>query len=110
MTPSQFVKAAGAVAAFVAIVLAGMLSSSRRVQAVDDDEERNESKIRIGFEIAPVHLNLDDKDRDLVGLGSYIVNAQADCNGCHNPGPGNNQFLRGGNPFFGQPKIINPAT
>jgi hypothetical protein len=110
MTPRQFVKAAGAVAAFVAIVLAGMLGSSRRVQAVDDDEERNESKIRIGFEIAPVHLNLDDKDHDLVGLGSYIVNAVADCNGCHNAGPGNNQFLRDGNPFFGLPTKINQAT
>src|SRR2546426_8229369 len=42
------------------------------------------------------------KNRELVGLGSYIVNAVSDCNACHNPGPGNNQFLSGGNPFFGQ--------
>jgi hypothetical protein len=110
MTPRQFVKAAGAVAAFAAIVLAGMLSSSRRVQALDDDEERNESKSRIGLEIAPVHLNLHDKNRHLVGLGSYIVNAQADCNGCHNAGPGANEYLPTGNPYFGLPKTINPAT
>jgi hypothetical protein len=110
MTPRKFVKPAAAVAAFAALVLTGMLSSSRRVQALDDDEERNESKIRIGFEIAPVHLNLHDKNRQLVGLGSYIVNAQADCNGCHNPGPGANEYQPGGNPYLGQQKIINPAT
>jgi hypothetical protein len=69
MTPRKFVKPAAAVAAFAALVLTGMLSSSKRVQALDDDEERNESKIRIGFEIAPVHLNLHDKNRQLVGLG-----------------------------------------
>jgi hypothetical protein len=109
MRPRQFVKAAGAIAAFVAIVLAGMLSSSRRVQAVDDDEERNESKIRIGFEITPVHLDLDDKDRDLVGLGSYLLNAEVDCNGCHSAGPAT-QYVRGGNPFTGKPPIINTAT
>jgi hypothetical protein len=42
---------------------------------VNDDE----SKIKRGFEIAPVPLNLDGKNRALVGLGSYIVNAQGDC-------------------------------
>ena len=90
-----------------AIVLAGMSIKAPRAHADDDDTN---SKIKIGFKIAPVPLNLEGKDRELVGLGSYIVNAQADCNGCHNPGPGNNQFLPGGNPYFGQPKIINPAT
>jgi hypothetical protein len=111
MTPRRFVKPAAAVAAFAAIILAGMLSSSPRVKATDDDDDdRNESRIKRGFEIAPVPLNLEGKRRRLVGLGSYIVNAQADCNICHNPGPGDNEFLPGGNPYLGQPKIINPAT
>ena len=35
------------------------------------------------FSIAPVKLNLKDKDPELVGLGSYIVNAQGGCNDCH---------------------------
>jgi len=48
-------------------------------------------------------------NRALVGLGSYIVNGQGDCNGCHNAGPAT-EFLPGGNPFFGQPEKINPAT
>jgi len=36
-----------------------------------------------GFEIAPVPLDLIDKNPLLVGLGSYIVNAQGACNDCH---------------------------
>jgi hypothetical protein len=41
------------------------------------------------------------------GLGSYIVNAQGDCNGCHT----NPEFADGGNPYFkGQMKNIDPKT
>jgi hypothetical protein len=109
MTLRQFVKPAGAVAVFAAIVLAGMLSSSPRTRAIADDNDSNESKIQRGFEIAPVPLNLAGKNRELVGLGSYIVNAQADCNGCHSAGP-QTEFLPGHNPYFGQPEKINPAT
>jgi hypothetical protein len=61
---------------------------------------------RIGLRIAPVPLNLTGKNRELVGLGSYIVNAQGGCNDCHNNGT---QYLPGGNPFQGQPKRINAA-
>jgi hypothetical protein len=68
----------------------------------------DESRIQQGFEIAPVHLNLHGKNRALVGLGSYLVNAVGDCNGCHAGPPG--QFAPGGDPFQGQPKQINPAT
>src|SRR5260370_12865924 len=110
MTPRKFFKSAAAVAGFAAIIVAGMLSNSRRAKATDDDDdERNESKIRQGFEIAPVALNLEGKNRALVGLGSYIVNAQGDCNGCHSAGPPT-EFVRGGNPYFGQPEKVNPAT
>src|SRR6202171_232964 len=111
MTRRKFVKPAAAVAAFAAIVLAGMLSSSRLVKATDDDDEdRNEAKRRRGFEIAPVPLNLEGKNRALVGLGSYIVNAQGDCNGCHSAGP-QSEFVPGSNPYFlNQTEKINPAT
>ena len=109
MTPKQLARLVRAGAVIVAIVLAGMLIRSPRVQAnVDDDS--SDSRIQRGFEVAPVPLNLAGKNRALVGLGSYLVNAAGDCNGCHNAGPGNNQFLPGGNPYFGQPKMINPAT
>jgi len=110
MTPRKFVRSAAAVAAFTAIVLAGIGSSSPRVRATDDDDDRNESKIQRGFDIAPVPLNLDGKNRALVGLGSYIVNATVPCNECHGAGPAITQFLPGGNPYFGEPKVINPAT
>jgi hypothetical protein len=33
-----------------------------------------------------------------VGLGSYIVNAVGDCNGCHSAGP-QTEFVPGGNPY-----------
>jgi len=109
MTPKQLARLVRAGAVIVAIVLSGMLIRSPRVQAnVDDDS--SDSRIQRGFEVAPVPLNLAGKNRALVGLGSYLVNAAGDCNGCHNAGPGNNQFLPGGNPYFGQPKMINPAT
>jgi hypothetical protein len=96
-------------AAIVAIVLAGLWISSQRLHANEDDRDDSQSRIRQGFEIAPVPLNLEGKNRALVGLGSYIVNAVADCNGCHSSGPAT-EFARGGNPYFGQPTKINPAT
>src|SRR5258708_9333927 len=111
MTPRKVFKSAAAVAGFAAIIVAGMLSNSPRVKATeDDDDDRNESKVRRGFEIAPVPLNLEGKNRALVGLGSYIVNGQGDCNGCHSAGPPT-EFVPGFNPYFGQhPEKINPAT
>jgi hypothetical protein len=110
MTLGKFAKPAAAATALAAILVAGMLGGSPRVKATDnDDDDRNESKIHRGFEIAPVPLNLEGKNRSLVGLGSYLVNTGF-CNECHNAGPAINQFLQGGNPYFGQPKIINAAT
>ena len=84
-------------------------------QGEDDNSKSDRKRIQKGFEIAPVHLNFKSQDRDLVGLGSYIVNAQAlcaDCHSCptyttgHNPfdGVGDGQinptnYLAGGVPF-----------
>src|SRR5258707_2122428 len=113
MTPRQFVKpAVCAGAALALIVVTGTLIRSPRVNASDQDrdEDREESRIQQGFAVAPVPLNLDGKNRALVGLGSYLVNAAGDCNACHNAGPGNNQFTATGNPYFGEPKVINQAT
>jgi hypothetical protein len=62
----------------------------------DDDNSRSERKrIQKGFAIAPVQLTFRNQDRDLVGLGSYIVNAQAlcaDCHSCPTYTPGHNPF------------------
>jgi hypothetical protein len=109
MFQPQFSKAAGATVSLAAIVLVGMLINSSPGRAQDGGNS-NESKIQQGFAIAPVPLNLTGKNRALVGLGSYIVNAQADCNGCHSSGP-ENEFAPGGNPYFNQhPTKTNPAT
>src|SRR6476469_3812607 len=65
----------------------------------------NDERIARGFKIAPVPLNLTGLNRDLVGLGSYIVNSQGGCNDCHTNPP----FAAGGDPFSGQPKRVNKA-
>ena len=68
--------------------------------AIDNSDE---SKIKRGFEIAPVPLNLAGRNRALVGLGSYLVNAGAGCNDCHTwP-----NYAAGGDPYRGQPKMVN---
>ena len=64
------------------------------------------SKIQIGFAIAPVPLNMNGRNPSLVGLGSYIVNAQADCAGCHSTPT----YAEGGDPHLGQPEQINVST
>lgn len=61
------------------------------------------SKIQIGFAIAPVPLDLQGKNPALVGLGSYVVNAQGDCAGCHS----NPQYAEGGDPHLGQPEVVD---
>lgn len=110
MTPTRFVKPIFGTAVALALVVAGTLIKSRRAQADNDKQDGDESRIQQGFRIAPVHLNLSRKNRALVGLGSYIVNAQGDCNGCHSAGPAT-EFAQGGNPYFGQhPTVINPDT
>src|SRR5438067_11459172 len=102
MKSQQFIKMAGTV------VTLGVLIRSPRVHADDNDQE---AKIRSGFQIAPVKLNLAGKDPALVGLGSYLVNAANDCNACHNiGGPPNFEYLAGGNPYFGQRQVIDPKT
>jgi hypothetical protein len=108
MTQGQRLKALCVTVACAGVAMAGILLSSPRGKAEDRGEE-SDSRIEKGFEIAPVHLNLEGKNRALVGLGSYIVNGAGDCNACHSAGPAT-EFVRGGNPFFGQPKKINPAT
>jgi hypothetical protein len=91
----------------VGLVLIVALMDGTRGKA---QSSNSDSRIQQGFDNAPVTLNLKGKNRALVGLGSYLVNVAYDCNICHNPGPGNNQFVAGGNPFFGEPKMIDQAT
>jgi hypothetical protein len=93
-----------AIVALAGIVLAGSIAQG---QNSIEGTARNAAKIRKGFAISPVALNLTGKNPDLVGLGSYLVNTGG-CNDCHSS---SNQatYAGGGSPFFGQPKKVNPV-
>ena len=73
------------------------------LHAQQPPEPESDSRIQQGFAIAPVPLNLEHKNRALVGLGSYIVNAQGACNACHTCP----SFKPGHSPFNGVPEEIN---
>jgi hypothetical protein len=82
-----------------AALVGGLVWTSQAPVAAQSDDER----IERGFEIAPVPLDLTGRNRALVGLGSYLVNAGGGCNDCHTAPP----YAPGGDPFLGQPKQIN---
>ena len=120
MNRRQSVRFVLTIGGLAAIALAGVLLNSPIATA--DDDDRNSPTVRAnddegdvnplvkrGFKIAPVPLKLHGKSRELVGLGSYLVNAAASCNDCHSAGTAT-QYAMGGNPFFGLPKIVNQAT
>lgn len=105
MTSQRLTKiAGGAVLTLGVTALAGALNTSTTLRAEDNGNNDEEQLVQIGYKIAPVPLNLEGKDfeqRRLVGLGSFIVNAQADCNGCHTAGgPPNFNYANNGNPYF----------
>jgi len=69
-----------------------------------DDDPR----VRVGFKYAQdqgIKLNLRHKDKDLVGLGSYLVNAVGGCNDCHTAPP----YTKDPSIALGAPKQINNA-
>ena len=91
----------------VGVVIAGsLLTMLPSFHALADggghDSDNSESQIRRGFEINPVPLNMRGKNHALVGLGSYIVNTTG-CNDCHT----HPSYAAGGDPFLGQPELIN---
>jgi hypothetical protein len=96
--------------AVLGAILLGAAAASQTF-AGDEDRGRDEATAWRGLEIAPVPLNLRGKDRELVGLGSYLVNAVASCNDCHSAGPAV-EFAPGGNPYFkgNPPTVVNQTT
>lgn len=83
---------------FVLVLASTMFTISTAAQDGD-------SRIQRGFELAPVDLNMQGLNPALVGLGAYIVNAQAGCSDCHTNPP----YAEGGDPFAGQTEQINTA-
>ena len=88
----------GTAALFVCVLAVTVFTATMAAQGSD-------SRIQRGFELAPVQLNMKGLNPALVGLGSYIVNAQGACNDCHTNPP----FAAGGDPFSGQAEIVNAA-
>ena len=109
MPAKRHAKTLGTLTAIVVIALGGLMISSPRVQANDggenNDRDRDDSRVERGFKVAPVRLNLEGKDRRLVGLGSYLVNTVAACDDCHSV----SEYAAGRNPYFGQKKKIDPT-
>ncbi len=72
-----------AVAMSIAVTASG-------ISYADDDKDKHDgidpSRVQQGFDASPIpkdKLNFKGKDPYLVGLGAYLVNAAADCSGCH---------------------------
>ena len=86
----------------VSFVAVFVMCTLRPTSAAHADDQ---SRIQRGFDIAPVPLDFKGKNRALVGLGSYIVNAQGGCNDCHT----HPNYAPGGDPFQGQPTQVNAA-
>lgn len=90
----------------ILLLIAALWSIVRWVPYCAAEEAASESTAERGAKISPVPLNLQGKDRNVAGWGSYLVNAIADCGGCHTfP-----QFLAGGDPFQGTSRTpISPV-
>lgn len=88
--------------------LAAALIGSVAVSVSASDRLRDflnsENPVKRGYAIVPpgVVLNLEGKDRQLVGLGSYVVNTSA-CVDCHS----HPTYSPGGDPFKGEPERLN---
>ena len=68
--------------------------------------EEDSSRIKSGFDYAKsqgITLDLKGKNRGLVGLGSYLVNAVGGCNDCHTAPPFTLDPFAG----LGAPKQVN---
>jgi hypothetical protein len=104
------------------LVSAGMLVVSNFGLAFNDNNGAQDEKqmIRTGLEVAAssgIQLDMYGKDPELVGLGSYLVNVVADCNGCHTRSPAT-VYLPAGNPYLREApqgpflgaKQVNAAT
>jgi hypothetical protein len=69
--------------------------SSAPAKTAKESDPGSGSRIRKGFAIAPVPLNLEGKNRAMVGMGSYLVNSVGGCNDCHSCpsyAPGHNPY------------------
>ena len=81
---------------------AALSSSDAALTGVRFDDSFHK-RVKRGFEVSPVPVDTtgkSDEEVRQIGYGSYLVNAAADCTGCHSSQAG---FLAGGIPFFLDP-------
>jgi len=99
MTLLRTCKATAAVSAVATIAFLATNISPVKAHAQQPQQDTDQYLASIGLQIAPSFINSAGKDLTLVGLGSFIVNGSADCNGCHGSDPAN-EFLPAGNPYL----------
>jgi hypothetical protein len=91
------------------VIVCGLIAAGTLTSAGLDDSTRQSAKVRKGFAIAPVALDQTGKNPELVGYGSYLVNAVGGCPDCHSADQ-QSVYAPGGNPALGQPKKLNPTN
>jgi hypothetical protein len=119
------------VAASAFVVFLGMVmlraDQNRPGQLWDRDDDKD-ARVQVGLNYARqqgIHLNLQHRNREVVGLGSYLVNAVGGCNDCHTAPPftldpmvglgapkqiNNACYLAGGQPFGPPPFGLPPGS
>lgn len=97
------------VASFGMAILAADHERPGQIKHSDHDhDDGDDQRIAFGFNYARsqgITLNFSKKDKELVGLGSYLVNAVGGCNDCHTAPPFTQDPFAG----LGAPKQINNA-
>jgi hypothetical protein len=92
----------GVFALFAAVLLSiGVLTRDSIHVVRAQQANNNEMRAVQGLAISPVPLKFVERDRQLVGLGSYLVNAIGSCNDCHTCPSFKD------NPFAGDPGVVN---
>lgn len=95
---------ATAFAVCLGIAVVGAQPQGAQAKGPSDDG----SRVQIGLRYARqqgIELDFQRKDREMVGLGSYLVNAVGGCNDCHTAPP----YTSDPYAFLGAPKQINNA-
>jgi hypothetical protein len=88
-----------------AFAVAVLLVAAAALTAQSPDQLLMQMRANQGMRIAPVPLNLDGKDPNIIGYGSYLVNAVGGCNDCHT----NPSYLGSNDPFKGKKPVVNAA-
>jgi hypothetical protein len=95
---------------FLLLLSGAMMMAQERpgmpTRETGNSQGEDNSRILVGFEyVRDQHIMLDlrHKNRALVGLGSYLVNAVGGCNDCHTAPP----YTKDPYAFLGAPKQIN---